>query len=162
MSGPSSTSQGYSSWDPTKRWVSLWIEPFWYWFKVTGISTLFIYKTVQNKQYAYCRTWLLSFICLVLKMLIFCFRDLCNFDEQRVGVRELNHSRLAFESRFESGNLRKAIQVGSLLEPIWVNLYHLVWLKIKVSKIYSTFDNYNFNFEKHWGIFFWNVGFIVF
>lgn len=41
-------------------------------------------------------------------------RELSNTDEQRVGVREYTHSRLAFESRFESGNLRKAIQVGNL------------------------------------------------
>jgi len=34
-----------------------------------------------------------------------------NWDEKRIGKRNLDTKRLQFESRFESGNLRKAIQV---------------------------------------------------
>lgn len=34
-----------------------------------------------------------------------------NWDEKRIGMRNLDAKRLQFESRFESGNLRKAIQV---------------------------------------------------
>jgi len=36
-----------------------------------------------------------------------------NSDEKRVGVRSVETKQLRFESRFESGNLRKAIQVES-------------------------------------------------
>jgi len=36
-----------------------------------------------------------------------------NSDEKRIGVRNLETKQLRFESRFESGNLRKAIQVES-------------------------------------------------
>ncbi|XP_039308178.1 cytosolic carboxypeptidase 1 isoform X7 [Solenopsis invicta] len=36
-----------------------------------------------------------------------------NWDEKRIGKRNLDTKRLQFESRFESGNLRKAIQIGS-------------------------------------------------
>ncbi|XP_011339802.2 cytosolic carboxypeptidase 1 isoform X2 [Ooceraea biroi] len=39
--------------------------------------------------------------------------SLDNCDEERVGVRGLDTKQLRFESRFESGNLRKAIQIGS-------------------------------------------------
>ncbi|XP_011867871.1 PREDICTED: cytosolic carboxypeptidase 1-like isoform X4 [Vollenhovia emeryi] len=35
-----------------------------------------------------------------------------NWDEKRVGKRNFDTKRLQFESRFESGNLRKAIQIG--------------------------------------------------
>lgn len=37
-----------------------------------------------------------------------------NWDEKRIGKRNLDTKRLQFESRFESGNLRKAIQVRSI------------------------------------------------
>lgn len=36
---------------------------------------------------------------------------LCNWDEKRIGKRNLETKHLQFESRFESGNLRKAIKV---------------------------------------------------
>ncbi|KAG7201176.1 hypothetical protein KM043_003967 [Ampulex compressa] len=39
-------------------------------------------------------------------------RHLSNWDEKRVGKRCTDSKRLQFESRFESGNLRKAIQIG--------------------------------------------------
>ncbi|XP_011693107.1 PREDICTED: cytosolic carboxypeptidase 1-like isoform X2 [Wasmannia auropunctata] len=35
-----------------------------------------------------------------------------NWDERRIGKRTLDTKQLQFESRFESGNLRKAIQIG--------------------------------------------------
>ncbi|XP_023289641.1 cytosolic carboxypeptidase 4 isoform X2 [Orussus abietinus] len=37
---------------------------------------------------------------------------LCNWDEERVGMQGNDSKQLQFESRFESGNLRKAIQIG--------------------------------------------------
>ncbi|XP_046827934.1 cytosolic carboxypeptidase 1-like isoform X2 [Vespa crabro] len=37
---------------------------------------------------------------------------LCNWDEKRIGKRNLETKHLQFESRFESGNLRKAIKIG--------------------------------------------------
>ncbi|KAF7391837.1 hypothetical protein HZH68_011380 [Vespula germanica] len=37
---------------------------------------------------------------------------LCNWDEKRTGKRNLETKQLQFESRFESGNLRKAIKIG--------------------------------------------------
>ncbi|XP_043505081.1 cytosolic carboxypeptidase 4-like isoform X1 [Polistes fuscatus] len=37
---------------------------------------------------------------------------LCNLDEKRIGKRNLETKCLQFESRFESGNLRKAIKIG--------------------------------------------------
>lgn len=40
-------------------------------------------------------------------------RLLCNWDEKMVGKRSSDSKQLQFESRFESGNLRKAIQVNS-------------------------------------------------
>lgn len=40
-------------------------------------------------------------------------RSFGNWDEKRIGKRNLDTKRLQFESRFESGNLRKAIQVQS-------------------------------------------------
>lgn len=36
---------------------------------------------------------------------------LCNRDEERIGKRNGDSNQLIFESRFESGNLRKAVQV---------------------------------------------------
>ncbi|XP_033221250.1 cytosolic carboxypeptidase 4-like isoform X2 [Belonocnema kinseyi] len=39
-------------------------------------------------------------------------RLLCNWDELRVGKRGNDSRQLQFESRFESGNLRKVIQIG--------------------------------------------------
>lgn len=36
---------------------------------------------------------------------------LCNWDENRIGKRSFDNKHLHFESRFESGNLRKVIQV---------------------------------------------------
>ncbi|XP_034173471.2 cytosolic carboxypeptidase 1 isoform X4 [Osmia lignaria lignaria] len=39
-------------------------------------------------------------------------RHLCNWDDTRIGKRCSNTNQLQFESRFESGNLRKAIQIG--------------------------------------------------
>ncbi|XP_043794374.1 cytosolic carboxypeptidase 1-like isoform X5 [Apis laboriosa] len=37
---------------------------------------------------------------------------LCNWDENRIGKRSFDNKHLHFESRFESGNLRKVIQIG--------------------------------------------------
>ncbi|KAK2583820.1 hypothetical protein KPH14_009718 [Odynerus spinipes] len=37
---------------------------------------------------------------------------LCNWDDKRIGKRSLETKQLQFESRFESGNLRKAIKIG--------------------------------------------------
>lgn len=37
---------------------------------------------------------------------------LCNWDENRIGKRSSDSKQLHFESRFESGNLRKVIQIG--------------------------------------------------
>ncbi|OAD52362.1 Cytosolic carboxypeptidase 1, partial [Eufriesea mexicana] len=37
---------------------------------------------------------------------------LCNWDEKRIGKRCSDDKQLRFESRFESGNLRKVIQIG--------------------------------------------------
>ncbi|XP_017875220.1 cytosolic carboxypeptidase 1-like isoform X2 [Ceratina calcarata] len=37
---------------------------------------------------------------------------LCNWDENRIGKRDSDSKQLHFESRFESGNLRKVIQIG--------------------------------------------------
>ncbi|KAL0114719.1 hypothetical protein PUN28_011790 [Cardiocondyla obscurior] len=39
-------------------------------------------------------------------------RSFGNWDEKRIGKRNSGAKRLQFESRFESGNLRKAIQIG--------------------------------------------------
>ena len=39
---------------------------------------------------------------------------LCNWDENRIGKRCSDTKQLHFESRFESGNLRKVIQVNSM------------------------------------------------
>ncbi|XP_012141750.1 cytosolic carboxypeptidase 1 isoform X3 [Megachile rotundata] len=39
-------------------------------------------------------------------------KHLCNWDESRIGKRCTETNQLQFESRFESGNLRKAIQIG--------------------------------------------------
>lgn len=38
-------------------------------------------------------------------------RLLCNWDETRLDKTFVDHRQLQFESRFESGNLRKVIQV---------------------------------------------------
>lgn len=40
---------------------------------------------------------------------------LCNWDENRIGKRSFDNKHLHFESRFESGNLRKVIQVQNIL-----------------------------------------------
>ncbi|XP_054277494.1 cytosolic carboxypeptidase 1-like isoform X1 [Macrosteles quadrilineatus] len=67
-------------------------------------------------------------------------RDLGNSDEQRVGTKEFNHSRLVFESRFESGNLRKAIQIGPreydlILSPDVNSTEHCTWFYFEVSNM---------------------------
>ncbi|XP_046661460.1 uncharacterized protein LOC124354792 isoform X1 [Homalodisca vitripennis] len=67
-------------------------------------------------------------------------RDLCNYDEQRVGVKEVSHSRLTFESRFESGNLRKAIQVGAREYDLMLcadvnSSEHCTWFYFEVSNM---------------------------
>lgn len=39
-------------------------------------------------------------------------RPLCNWDERQVGKTDATVTHLNFESRFESGNLRRVIQVS--------------------------------------------------
>ncbi|RZF35068.1 hypothetical protein LSTR_LSTR009660 [Laodelphax striatellus] len=64
--------------------------------------------------------------------------DLTNFDEERLGIPELNG--LKFESRFESGNLRKAIQVGPreydlIMMPDVNSSHHHNWFYFEVSNM---------------------------
>ncbi|XP_039276084.1 cytosolic carboxypeptidase 1 [Nilaparvata lugens] len=66
--------------------------------------------------------------------------DLTNFDEERLGVAELNVNSLKFESRFESGNLRKAIQVGPreydlIMMPDVNSSHHHNWFYFEVSNM---------------------------
>lgn len=49
-----------------------------------------------------------------------------NWDEKKVGKRNLDTKRLIFESRFESGNLRKAIQVQSVLALYVIDYVHII------------------------------------
>lgn len=42
-------------------------------------------------------------------------RLLCNWDETRIDKTFVEHRQLQFESRFESGNLRKVIQVNIII-----------------------------------------------
>ncbi|XP_046403035.1 cytosolic carboxypeptidase 1-like isoform X2 [Ischnura elegans] len=67
-------------------------------------------------------------------------RELSNNDESRVGEKDPNVSHLKFESRFECGNLRKAIQTGPLeynliLTPDVNSVKHLQWFYFEVSNM---------------------------
>lgn len=76
-------------------------------------------------------------------------KKLVNNDETRVGLKETSLSTLSFESRFESGNLRKAIQVGPreydlVLTPDVNSFHHSQWFYFEISNM----DNvapYTFN-----------------
>lgn len=67
--------------------------------------------------------------------------ELSNTDEDRVGVIEPGCDHLKFESRFESGNLRKVIQVGPreyeliLMNDINQILQHFLWYYFEVSNV---------------------------
>uniref|UniRef100_A0A8D8R903 Cytosolic carboxypeptidase 1 n=1 Tax=Cacopsylla melanoneura TaxID=428564 RepID=A0A8D8R903_9HEMI len=69
--------------------------------------------------------------------------NLSNCDISRLGVRENGNSKvLRFESRFESGNLRKAIQVGPyeydlILMPDVNSTHHHQWFYFEVSNMES-------------------------
>ncbi|KAL1449257.1 hypothetical protein WDU94_000468 [Cyamophila willieti] len=69
--------------------------------------------------------------------------NLSNCDISRLGVREHGNSKvLRFESRFESGNLRKAIQVGPyeydlILMPDVNSSHHHQWFYFEVSNMES-------------------------
>ncbi|KAI5708659.1 hypothetical protein M8J76_000480 [Diaphorina citri] len=66
---------------------------------------------------------------------------LSNHDVTRLGVREQGNSKaLCFESRFECGNLRKAIQVGTyeydlLLMPDVNSTHHHQWFYFEISNM---------------------------
>lgn len=75
-------------------------------------------------------------------------RPLCNTDEDRVSRADV-HSSLKFESRFESGNLRKAIQRGPaeydlVLNPDINTNFHHQWFYFEVSGMHSNLT-YTFN-----------------
>ncbi|CAH0382659.1 unnamed protein product [Bemisia tabaci] len=75
---------------------------------------------------------------------------LCNKDIQKLGVKEPGSTaRLRFESRFESGNLRKAIQVGTreydlILTPDINSTSHHQWFYFEVSNMEAN-STYVFN-----------------
>lgn len=76
-------------------------------------------------------------------------RQLSNCDESRVGCKETSSFKLLFESRFESGNLRKAIQVGNreydlILMPDVNSSEHLTWFYFEVANMDTT-SPYTFN-----------------
>lgn len=61
---------------------------------------------------------------------------LCNWDENRIGKRSFDNKHLHFESRFESGNLRKVIQVQNSM-----NISSVVRKKRKLLMLnYQTMD----------------------
>ncbi|XP_048513203.1 cytosolic carboxypeptidase 1-like isoform X2 [Athalia rosae] len=76
-------------------------------------------------------------------------RLLCNRDEKRVGKRSSESKQLQFESRFESGNLRKAVQIGSseydlILTPDVNGISRHQWFYFEVSNMESNVP-YTFN-----------------
>ncbi|KAI4501431.1 hypothetical protein M0802_003308 [Mischocyttarus mexicanus] len=74
---------------------------------------------------------------------------LCNWDEKRIGKRSLETKYLQFESRFESGNLRKAIKIGLreydlILTPDVNSVSRHQWFYFEVSNM-ETNAPYMFN-----------------
>ncbi|XP_075216062.1 cytosolic carboxypeptidase 1-like isoform X2 [Lycorma delicatula] len=71
------------------------------------------------------------------------FKELSNCDEMRVGSLETSTTSLQFESRFESGNLRKAIQIGPreydlIVMPDVNSSLHHNWFYFEVSNMDNT------------------------
>ncbi|XP_020296791.1 cytosolic carboxypeptidase 1-like isoform X2 [Pseudomyrmex gracilis] len=77
-----------------------------------------------------------------------------NWDEKKIGKRGLNAKQLQFESRFESGNLRKAIQIGSreydlILTPDVNSASRHQWFYFEVSNMEAVAYTFNIiNCEK--------------
>ncbi|XP_065207414.1 cytosolic carboxypeptidase 1-like isoform X3 [Planococcus citri] len=76
-------------------------------------------------------------------------KKLTNTDETRIGVKEFSSSTLMFESRFESGNLRKAIQTGPreydlILTPDVNSSHHCQWFYFEISNM-DNMAPYTFN-----------------
>ncbi|XP_043280030.1 cytosolic carboxypeptidase 1-like isoform X2 [Venturia canescens] len=76
-------------------------------------------------------------------------RRLYNWDEKRVGTNVNDSKKLQFESRFESGNLRKAIQIGPreydlILTPDVNSASSHQWFYFEVSSMESSVP-YTFN-----------------
>ncbi|XP_018043707.1 PREDICTED: cytosolic carboxypeptidase 1-like [Atta colombica] len=77
-----------------------------------------------------------------------------NRDEKRIGKRNVDMKRLQFESRFESGNLRKAIQIGPreydlILTPDVNSGSRHQWFYFEVSNMEATAYTFNIiNCEK--------------
>ncbi|KAK7793652.1 hypothetical protein R5R35_006136 [Gryllus longicercus] len=76
-------------------------------------------------------------------------KHLYNIDERRVGHRDLLKHHLLFESRFESGNLRKVVQIGLheyelILLPDVNSVKHHQWFYFEVSNMEANVT-YTFN-----------------
>ncbi|XKL64809.1 hypothetical protein PGB90_004895 [Kerria lacca] len=76
-------------------------------------------------------------------------KKLTNNDETRIGAKEYVTSTLNFESRFESGNLRKAIQIGAreydlILTPDVNSSHHCQWFYFEISNM-DNIAPYTFN-----------------